>query len=636
MSLTQAQKDRICKLRAALHEAKKFRAKYESAWNDYALYYPGRQDRPSIGANDPPFVNLLLSTVQVAVAASTVEDPAFEAIPRTPKMAGYQPIVETVLDAAWEQNEVQEEFVLALTDRFVIGDGWLKTTWERVEEPPEHADQALVDEMLRRVQMVAAVRGLEPGQIPSRVQIENFIKDKSTQLTSNRPVVRRIDYRSVWVDSENISMKDIRWICQRAWHSLESVQNNDAFVASARKNIKTSQVLRTGDVPEVSGPNQDEESDILERVAVYEFYDIEQRELFMFAEGSEEYELLLEPTPCEDELGYPHPFTRIPCIPIPNSFYSIGFVEVCIPLQSELNDQRLMTAEGRRASIPKPLVRKKHSDDLKEWLENGELGTVGEVEEDDVDLKDIIFWAAQPNISPVLFQHGQELLMDLDRQVGISSMERGVGLPGASTATEVNAITGYISARARSFMRGTKVAMEEVARRILVLMQNNMTQTDYVWLQNEIGTDFPPPSNGKEIYQDQKHKRLAYPVTGIDLGGEWKLKIRVDTGTADGPANRQQKAQQFLQAMMPFVTAGTANIPEVMKYVLRNGFGITNPEIYMAPTPAVQAPPTGQPGGMASPGGSNATAVGQGATGAGLPQGMEALMAQAGQMGGGQ
>ena len=175
-------------------------------------------------------------------------------------------------------------------------------------------------------------------------------------------------------------------------------------------------------------------------------------------------------------------------------------------------------------------------------------------------------------------------------------------------------------------------AAEAVARRIITLMQNNMDHTDYLWLQEEFGMEWLPPNI--EPIRSTSSKKVGVPYSGGMLAGEWQLKIRVDTGTADGSARREQKAQQFLQGMMPFMSAGVVNNVEVLRKFL-NDIGIVNPDRFIAPQPAVQAAPTGQPGGMASPAGQNATALGSGATGAGLPPGMEALMAQAGMKGGG-
>lgn len=627
------QKNRFRELRSALEASKNWRKTFDPAWRDYQLVYPGRHDRPNIGVTDPPFVNLLLSTVQVAVAASTVEDPSFEALPRTPQFAQYQPIVEGALDITWESTGAQREFSEALTDRFVTGDGWIKTTWERIEGPGE-LDPDLVEQMEKNLQLVAVTRGLGPDEIPSRAQVEAHVLKNSMSLISNRPIVRRIDPFAMYVDSRATSDKDCQWYAQKVWLPLEEVQENEAFNKKAREAIKPTNRLMddsTGHNPQSDTAATSSEG--LQECCVWELYDVKRRELTIFADGiGDNEEVLFGPESTQDELGYPHPFTRIPCIFVPGAYYSMGFVEASSALQSELNDQRLNMAELRRASIPKAFTLSKYADQIREWVASGDPGFVGEIDDDDADLTKIIHFTTPPMVSPILFQHGAELLNDLDRQVGISAMERGVGLPGSSTATEVNAITGYISARARNYLRGSRAAMEEVARRIITLMQNNMDQTDYLWLQEEFGMDWLPPTDMGQPVMNPRSKKMGVPFSGSMLAGEWQLKIRVDTGTADGSARREQKAQQFLQGAMPFMSSGTANNIEIFRKYLSD-IGIVNPDRFLAPQAPVQAPPTGVPGGMPSPAGQNATAVGSGATGAGLPPGLESLLAEAGQRG---
>ena len=626
MNLTKDQTTRLEELRSSLAVSRTWRKKYEQTWKEYQLAYTGRLDRRPIGKDDPPFVNILLSTVQIATAASTVEDPAFEALPRTPGYVQFQPIVEAALDAQWEQGMVQEEFAQAMVDRFTIGDGWIKTTWERVEADSPEPDPATVEAMAQQIAMLAAYRNLEPGMIPSRAQIESYVAKATTELISNRPIVRRADPYAIWVDSEAQTDRDMRWIAQVVWHPLDYVRNNPQFDATERRKVKAT--YRLADAPSSLLMDEgDGRQDMLKRVALWEMYDVERRELTIWAEGQDEGKVLYGPHSVEEEMGgYAHPFERLRCIHVPNSFYSLGFVEACAPLQAELNDQRGFEAYLRRVSVPKGLVHQKNSESLRAWFESGDPLVLGEVEDDDQDLSGVVYYPQVPAAPQIGFQNGQTLLYDLDRTVGISSMERGVETQGTTSATEINAITGYISARARSFMRGTKLAMESVARRMLVLMQQNMDAHDYIWLQQEFGMEFPPAEQGLPApAPDPFRRRSAHAYNGATLAGEWQLKIRVDTGTADGPARRKEAAMQFLQSMMPFIQSGTANVVEVMNKVLRDGYNIQDVTRFLAPAPAVQAPPTGQPGGIASPAGQNATAPG-----AGLPPGMEALMAQAG------
>ena len=633
--LNKSQTDRLERLRTSLEVAKRWRQPMNSVWEEYIELYTGRGDRDLVRQTDPPLTNLVNSTVQIAVAASTVEDPYFEVIPRMPQFAPKAPIVEAVLAATWDRVKAQEQYSHASRDRFIIGHGWIKHTWERVEIQGKEPDEEVIKRMTDNIAMLSAVRNIPIDELPTEQQVRDYVTRKSVLTVVNQPVVKRVSPFDVYMDPEATSFDDIRWIAQRVYMSLDDVRSEERFNRTVRLKVPAMSVVRPDpdsahtqwflkSQPAPQDPG-------LERAVIWEMYDIERRELIVWAEGMDDDEILWGPESIEDTLGHPHPFVYLPCIPIPDQLYPMGFVEMIAPLQQELNDQRLELALARREMTPKYAARASAlTDDAKAALESGERGVIIEVEADDINLNEVLQQLPIPQIQSALFAQGDTVLVDMDRVTGVSSLERGVGLQGSVTATEVNAVTGYVSARARSYIRGTRRAMEESARRIVVLMQTNLDSTEWVKLQTEFGLTLPEPVNpDQQPVMDEKNKVMFYPFNGADLGGEWEFKIAVDTGTVDGPARREQKALQMLQALVPLAQAGVVNLQELLKHVLRSGFGIADPQRFLAPQAPVQAPPTGQIGGMGTPGGTSALPVGQG-----LPPGLEQMLAQAGQQGG--
>lgn len=632
--LTKDQKDRLKRLRTSLDVSKRWRQEMASVWEEYIEQYTGRGDRDIVRQTDPPLVNLINSTVQIAVAASTVEDPYFEVIPRMPQFAKRAPLTEAVLAATWDRVKAQEQYSEASIDRFTVGHGWIKHTWERVEIPGADPDPDVVAKMVDNIMMLSAVRNIPMEDLPDPDMVEAYVRRKSVDTVVNQPVVKRVSPFDIWMDPEATCYEDIRWIAQRINMSLDDVKSEERFNRNVRYKVPAMSAVR---------PNPDAHTDWffkdrpvpddpgLERAAIWELYDIERRELTVWADGMDDDEILWGPQSIEQTLGHPHPFVFLPCIKVPDQLYPMGFVELVAPLQQELNEQRLELALARREMIPKYVAKANVlTDDAKDALESGERGVIVEVESDDSSLNEVLQQLPIPQIQQALFAHGDTVLLDMDRVTGVSALERGVGLQGQTTATEVNAVTGYVSARARMHIRATKRAMEESARRIISLMQANMDTTEWVKLQAEFGLELPEPlTPDVQPIQDPRNKAIFYPFNGADLGGEWEFKIAVDTGTVDGPARRQQRALQMMQTLMPLAQAGVVNLQELLKYALRNGFGITDPERFLAPMAPMQAPPTGQMGGMGTPGGQPALPVGQG-----LPPGMEQMLAQAGQMGG--
>lgn len=633
--LNKGQADRLERLRTSLEVAKKWRQPMNSVWEEYIELFTGRGDRDLVRQTDPPLTNLVNSTVQIAVAASTVEDPFFQCIPRMPQFAPKAPIVEAVLAATWDRVKAQEQYAHATRDRFILGHGWIKHTWERIEVQGKDPDEDVIRRMVDNIAMLSAVRNIPIEDLPGEAQVRAYVTKKSVNTVVNQPVIKRVSPFDVYMDPEATTFEDIRWIAQRVYMSLDDIRSEERFSRNVRYKVPAMSVVRPDpDSAHTQWFLKSQPAPLdpgLERAVVWEMYDIERRELTVWADGMDDDEILWGPESIENTLGHPHPFVYLPCIPIPDQLYPMGFVEMIAPLQQELNDQRLELALARREMIPKFVSRANVlTEDAKAALESGERGVVIEVEADDANLNEVLQQLPIPQIQSALFAQGDTVLVDMDRVTGVSSLERGVGLQGTVTATEVNAVTGYVSARARAYIRGTRRAMEESARRIITLMQTNLDTTEWVKLQAEFGLTLPEPMDPEQqpVYDD-KNKILFYPFNGNDLGGEWEFKIAVDTGTVDGPARREQRALQMLQAMMPLAQAGVVNLQELLKHVLRNGFGIVDPQRFLAPQAPVQAPPTGQMGGMGTPGGSTALPLGQG-----LPPGLEQLMAQAGQMGG--
>ena len=146
------------------------------------------------------------------------------------------------------------------------------------------------------------------------------------------------------------------------------------------------------------------------------------------------------------------------------------------------------------------------------------------------------------------------------------------------TATEASIIADAGNARAADKLAMVELNIGEVARLVLQLMQQFMTRPQMVRI------------TGKD---DEKFF-VAY--SRDDILGEYDFAVE---GGSTQPLNetaRRQQAISLMNAVGPLV--GTVIDPaELAKYVLSYGFGVKNPEKFMAQ----QAPPAGPEGAATAP-----------------------------------
>ena len=630
MNLNSSERDRVTGLVASLEVAKRLRLRNEPAWKSFINSYTDRVNTDVAKEGDEYRLNIILPNVRVAVASMTVTNPKILVSPRQASHAPRAVLAEYVLDAWWDAYHVQDAVTEAVQDTIILGIGWTRSSWLTEMLPADREDEDVVQFMLTNVLSMAD--HVPSENLPSEAEIRRYVRQRMAVVAADEPYVTRVSPFDIWVDPEAENLRQVRWICERSFRDLEEVQDDERYAQKERREVKpTVQLsdpqkrvwsrygLKTNDLVPTSGG--------LDRVELWTMYDTVKREVFIWASGrSPEKGQLLYRDRVLFKRG--HPYTVITCFDTPGSFWSMGFVEPLSPLQDEINDIRRTQAKVRRRFTTKFLSRSTHvNDSIREMIESDEPGAIGLLDDDDTPFDQILFPIQPPPISPDLYNMSTQVLGDVDRTVAVSAYEKGAS-PGSATATEVNAVLGFSSARAQELEKKVHKGMEQIARDLITLAQHHLSDTAWVRLQQDFDISLPPPPSGVPVQQDLKGN-LYYPFNGSDLAGEYEFKVVAGSTAPDSEQQRKQQAIQLFQLAMPLAQAGVFNLMELGRWLLRYGFDIADADKFLAPTPAMYAPAGGAPGNVGTPGGSEGTAPG-----GGLPPQLEALMAESGRRGG--
>jgi hypothetical protein len=294
---------------------------------------------------------------------------------------------------------------------------------------------------------------------------------------------------------------------------------------------------------------------------------------------------------------------------VPDQFYPIGELEAIEPLQLELNETRSQMMNHRKKFSRKYLYKENAFDNLgRSALESDDDNVMVPVISDEPLGAVVSAFPAVIN-PPEFYNQTEIILQDIDRVSGVTEIQRG-GLPEIRrTATEASFVQDAINARTADKLAIIEQSIAEVGRRMLALAQQFMIGEQ---VARVTGRDGEP----MWINFDRDY-----------LAGDFDFEVAAGSTQPHNESFKRQMALQMVDAMAPFAPLGIVDMQKLAAHVLQQGFGVKNPDEFMAqpqpqmggtpPVPAVGAgaEPTAQPGMEAG----------------GLPPEIMAMMAQQGQ-----
>lgn len=583
-------------------------AKYDEKWARIIKMYANQYDYSELsGYDDIIAPNMMFSTANVIVPSIMVNYPKITVSARRQENDSQARIVEAVSNYYWQQFDFHEELKLAVRDYVILGHGVAKITWllqEEEENTPRDKYIEDVQESLMQVQ-AGQMRAQQTGQPyagPTEDEAIGMVPTTRTIAVQDRPHVERVSPFDIYIDPDATRVKNARWIAQRIYVPLAEAKNFEGWDAKARKKLKgTAMSTAKKDYDLMfSGEQRGGESDF---VIVWEYYDLIGKKVCTFADGCDLY--LSAP----DDFPYPfgHPFVFLMNYMIPEKLYPIGDLESILPLQMELALTRTQMVNDRKRYRRMYLYKPDEigPDGLAALMSSDDNAMIPV--DSDVPFSEIMAPLATTSLPPEFYNQTAMILDDMDRTTAVTEYQRGSVSEIRRTATEASMIQDMSNARSADKLAAIEAAISDIAQRCVQLAQEFLT-TDQV---------------AKVIGPDGATEWITYDREQVQ--GEFDFVVEAGSTQPMNESFRRQSAMQLLDAMQPFIGAGVVDPAKLAEHVLRNGFGIKDPSLFIQ-----QQPPAADPNVPAGPGGPQGQMPAEMPPGA--PQGMPQDMGQGGQM----
>lgn len=540
---------------------------YDALWRRMIDLYRGKTYHgDTLGAGysgnvsyDRISVNLAFSTINVIAPSVAVNHPKITVTANKEGDEDRAVFNEAIINYLWRHHDYRKPFRRAVKDFLILGHAWIKVGWRFVEQErplsPMERDQQIVT-AAEEVQDFAYMNPDMAGDLPSDEDIAASVPNTRMEIVEDQAFVERISPFDMLVDPEATCLEDAKWIVQRIVRPLHEVKKDKRFKRSVRQGLEADSGVR---YRWNNDTEREEYSDLVERVSIFEYYNIEDGTMCVLSQTGSDF--LLDPTPMPYSFG--HPYVMLRNYDVPDTFYPIGDLSQIESLQEELNKTRSQMVNHRKRYARKYLYHERSfGPEGREALESDEDGRFVPVVDENRNLGDIVVPLAQTPLAPEMYNHSHLIEADINTVSGVSEYQRGQMPETRRTATEASIIADAGNARAADKLATIEIIISKVARMVMQLMQQYMTEAQMIRV------------TGKD---DQEYF-IAY--TRDDIIGEYDFSVQ---GGSTQPLNetaRRQQAVSLMNAMAPLVGV-VVDPAELVKHVLQYGFGIDDAEKFI-------------------------------------------------------
>jgi len=564
-----------------VNDAMKWRknAGFDEKWSNIVKLYANQYEYEELsGYEDIVAPNMMFSTANVIVPSVMVNYPKITVTARKPEYDSYAPLVEAVTNYYWQHFDVHEEMRLVTKDFVVFGLGVAKVTWALVEEEVEKDRDEWVGEVQEMLMQSANARfqseldGM-PFEGPDEDTIIGSVATTKRIAVEDHPVVERVSPFDMYFDPDATRIKNARWIAQRMYIPLEDARNFEGWNPKARKRLHGSAMSAAKKDYDLTfqGEERGREADF---VVVWEYYDMIDKTISVFAEGCDMF--LIEPEPFQFPFGHPYVFWLNHIVP--EKLYPMGDLESIVPLQVELALTRTQMVNDRKRYRRMYMYKPDEiGPDGLAALTSSDDNALIPIDSDG-PFSDVIAPIQTSSLPPEFYNQTAMILDDMDRTSAVTEYQRGSVAEVRRTATEAAMIQDMSNARSADKLATIERGISEIARKCVQLAQEFLSSEQVAKIVGDNGaTDWVPFDRDAII-------------------GEYDFVVEAGSTQPMNETFRRQSAMQLLDAMAPFIGAGVVNPAKLAEHVLRNGFGIKEPGDF------IQQPPA-QPGMPGAPGG---------------------------------
>lgn len=555
---------------------------WDERWSKYIQIYSNKYPWDELSSYEDIVVpNMAFSTVNVIVPSIAVHAPKVSVNAKKQEHARGAEIAEAVVNHQWREFDVQDQIREAVKDFVILGHGWVKVTWDTKTEDRELS----VDEWRMAVQQAVAEyqqmiqqSSLDESEFPSMDEVIENVPRVVEETVKDAPDVSRVSPFDMIVDPDALRIEDARWLAQRSFIPLETARTNEDWSPRVRRKLKPSvlsQVREDVDVDSDKDKNKDASF-----VVVYEYYDLLNGTVCVFAEGCDDF--LSKPT--KSPFPGVHPFVLLENYEVPERFYPIGDLEMIYSLQLELAVTRTQMMNDRKRGQRIAMYRSAAiGPEGVEALESGEDNVMLDVLEDR-PFNDVFDVVSPVGLHPEWYNQSQMILDDINMVSGVSEYARGNMPDIKRTATEAGLIQDAANARSADKLFKVEQMMARVAERMIKLSQMFMDTEDVA----------------KVVSEDQVVSWIPYDRAALQ--GDFSFEVEAGSSQPQNESFRRQTALQMMDVFGGLIGSGFLNDQKFLEHILRNGFGIKNADEMLGAGPMPPPPEAGGgPGGEMLP-----------------------------------
>lgn len=584
--LTEAEKLKRCRMRVST--AKKYREKegYDELWKRLNDLYRGKHFA-EMKSEDQIAVNIAFSTINVIFPAISVNNPKITVLAREPEKEAQAVIAEAMVNYWWSHYKVKPQFRLAAKDFLMFGFGYVKVGWKLVEVEEQLSDEEYSANLKSAVEERDTAYedpNVDPSNLPVDADIMSTLPSTKLVIREDRPFVERVSPKDIFVDPEATTLEDAKFIAQRIRRPLAEVKKDKRYDAAARNSVGSDSVVNKGWWDDRY--KEREYGDDVKRVTVWEYYDLRNNTMEVFAESGDKF--LVKPR--KSPFAFGHPFVMLRNYDVPDMFYPMGDLEAIESLNLELDQTRSQMMNHRKRYARKYLFHERaFSIDGRAALESDDdMGMVPVIDENR-PLTEVLLPIPVEQVPADFYQQSEIIEADVDRVSGVNEYARGAPADIRRTATEASIIQDAANARAADKLAVIEDAIGRIGERLVQLAQQFLTGDQIARVMGK---------NGQGIW---------IPFDDEDIQGEFDFTVEGGSTRPHNEEQNKQTAMEMLQVLAPFAMPSQAGPPildahELIAHVLRDGFGVKNPEKFFAQEGAAQVDPnTGQPLGQPGP-----------------------------------
>tara|TARA_R100000152_G_scaffold20636_1_gene15001 strand:+ start:1518 stop:3422 length:1905 start_codon:yes stop_codon:yes gene_type:complete len=551
----------------------------DRTWRRLCDLYKGKHFPNISNTEDVIAVNLAFSTVNVIEPSVAVNYPKITVQANNPQDKDRAVFAEAVINYLWKHHDFRTPYRRAVKDFLIFGHGWVKVGWKFVEQAQtisENERTLMLDQQIAEADKFVMDSPELSLETPSNMEIEANLPETIMKVVEDQPFVERISPFDVYVDPDATCLEDAKWIAQRILRPLESAKKDKRYKPSARKRLSTSYDYDEyyGDYSELDKSQYTDD-----QVVIWEFYDIMDNTIAIFADNGDEY--LVDPIAMP--YAYGQPYVMLRNYDVPDSFYPMGDLEAMEGLQLELDKTRTQLMNDRKRYARKYLYHERSfGPEGREALESEEDGRLVPVVDENKPLNEVVIPMPQIPLSPEIYNYSQIIEEDINTVTGLSEYARGAMPEIRRTATEASIVADAQNARSSDKLAIVELGITRVARRVLQLMQQFMTGDQIARINLRNGETLWIPYGREEIL------------------GEYDFSVQAGSTQPMNETIRKQQAISLMNAVGPLV--GPVIDPTALAmHVLQIGFGISDPERFLVQQSPVPMGPEGAPAGPEGP-----------------------------------